>query len=164
MVKDVEIEETVEDGIVEYRLRGHWRWEIMAFRLILLVASISAGLARRWVVASLLFLIFTLLRSRKTENVLAIHGLGLQLDSKGYMRLLSGSSQFFGVQEIGGIFINEAFNGFGVVPVLQVAIPGANELHLVIKGLSPRLAQQQHIWLGLRAVLHLKPQGAWETM
>lgn len=94
-----------------------------------------------------------LLRPVKQESIMAIKGMGLQINSAGHVKGLSDSCVFIPYHDILDILINEVFIGLQVLPVIQIVRKDCLVLELAFRSLTPPLRDLEVAWKGLRLAL-----------
>lgn len=95
-------------------------------------------------------ILIPLLKTRVTETVIVINGLGMQIERKGRYRIISNSDRFIPSDAIRAVFINEVFEGSHVVYVIQMVFNQTNEVGLVFKELRPQLPVLQEVWKSIK--------------
>lgn len=135
------------EGVISYTIKSDMNWLILMIKCGLIGAAVLVlKYQMSWWKAAALVMLALLLRCQVTEGVLAIAGLGLQLERKGRIVFWSDESRFFAKHTILGILINEVFEGFQVNYVLQIVINHANEMSLIFPQLRPGLPMIKEVW------------------
>lgn len=152
---------SIQDGLAKYAVDGRSNLLIVMAQgaLVCLSATLWAGFGRGWgaLSAGVCLGAAALLRPVKQESVMAIRGMGLQINSTGHIKGLSDSCVFIPYHDILDILINEVFIGLQVLPVMQIVRKDSLELDLAFKSLTPPLDDLQTAWKGLRHALIDEP-------
>lgn len=122
-------------------------------KLSLIALAVWMGYQQHYVMACVIGAIALAIRLRRSESIIALQKLGLQIEQYGHTMWLSDSTRFFPLGNIRGVVINEVFHGFSVIFVLQIILEDADKLHVIFPRLLPRLDDLKTVRKGIRSVL-----------
>lgn len=140
-------------AVKSFKLTGELNYTALVYRVGLVGLALYFYLKNApWqlVLAPLLFI--PMIRTRVSESVLIVKGLGVQFENRGRYRFASDYNRFIPSDAIRTVFINEVFEGSRVVYVVQVVLRETNEICLAFRELRPRLPVLREVWTSIKNI------------